>query len=59
MAPTMNCNQIQGNGAISIPKSVSRINLIPAAIKRAGMTRMINAAIRAISRPPSKSIHFP
>ncbi len=48
MAPTTNCNQIHGNGEINIPKRVSRINLIPAAINIAGMTRTINAAIRAI-----------
>lgn len=52
MAPTMNCNQIHGNGEIKIPNNVSRINFIPAAIKIAGMTSTINAAIRAIYRPP-------
>lgn len=52
MAPTMNCNQIQGNGEIKIPNNVSLINFIPAAIKIAGMTSTINAAIRAIYKPP-------
>lgn len=52
MAPTTNCNQIHGNGEIKIPNNVSRINFIPAAIKIAGMTSTINAAIRAIYIPP-------
>ena len=57
-APTMNWSHIHGNGAIKIPKSVSRINLIPAAIMIAGITRMINANIRAMKKPPNNSINF-
>lgn len=54
----MNCSQIHGNGAMRIPKSVSRINLIPAAIMIAGITKIINASIRAISKPPNNTINF-
>ncbi len=54
----MNCSQIHGNGVIRIPKNVSRINLIPAAIRIAGITKTINASIRAIYKPPNNTINF-
>lgn len=52
MMPTTNCSHRNGKGEMSLPNNVSRINLMPPAAIRPGISITMNAAKRAMHIPP-------